>query len=406
MKLKCIKLRLLANGSRCTAVLLASVCLIWAGFISSSAQLKTQKHVTSLQLGQAAEGARVTVISDGTLNDYEAFRRGDRFYVKIPQAEFAFSQPNFHGDGFDDVQVQKVGDSVVVSFKLQPGASAHVEEHSNRLDVIFNAPNRSQRTNVASNPTSAGVNRSSANQGSQDRQRAAAGPEPSDGPQTSRQRFVTGRRNESNETVRQPAQSTKTQHNQGKPNTLNTARAATPPAATVASPPVRNYPTPSYTPATATITPLSSTGSKPTGVSVNSAKTLGEWFSANQKGSLLGALLLAGALVLVVALLYRGRTKKGGAPRAKTPLAQPKYDSKANLNELTVSRPDDKPAVAAPSGEAPQKSDWSRVASQPVFASAGEASAGRTANRSQPSNNSVVVADNQSVNEEREVFEL
>jgi len=34
----------------------------------------------------------VTIVSDSALNDYEAFRRGDRFYVKIPQAEFAFSQ--------------------------------------------------------------------------------------------------------------------------------------------------------------------------------------------------------------------------------------------------------------------------------------------------------------------------
>ena len=104
MKFNLIKSTVFANGWRCGAVLLASVCIVWVAFISSSAQLKTQKHVTSLEIGQASEGARVPVISDSALNDYEAFRRGDRFYVKIPLAEFAFSQPRFHGDGFDDVQ--------------------------------------------------------------------------------------------------------------------------------------------------------------------------------------------------------------------------------------------------------------------------------------------------------------
>src|SRR4051812_11645255 len=104
------------------AISLASFCLLWVAFISTQGQLKSQRRVTSVQLGQAAQGARVTIVSDSVLADYEAFRRGDRFYVRIPVAEFAFSSPRFHGDGFDDVQVQKVGDSVVISFKLQPGA--------------------------------------------------------------------------------------------------------------------------------------------------------------------------------------------------------------------------------------------------------------------------------------------
>src|SRR6185503_11067741 len=208
MKLNLIKSTLFANGWRCAAILLATICLVWVAFISSSAQLKTEKHVTSLQLGQAAEGARVTIISDEALNDYEAFRRGDRFYVRIPQAAFAFAQPTFHGDGFDDVQVQRVGDSVVVSFKLQPGASARVDERSNRLDVIFTAPNRNRRATVTSNPNSTGVNSAAQNQGSQERQRAAAGPAPSDSAQNSRERFANARRNDSNETPRQPAQRT------------------------------------------------------------------------------------------------------------------------------------------------------------------------------------------------------
>lgn len=410
MKPNLIKSILFANGWRCVAALLASVCLVWVAFISSSAQLKARKHVTSLQLGQAAEGARVTIISDEALNDYEAFRRGDHFYVRIPEAAFAFSQPTFHGGGFDDVQVQKVGDSVVVSFKLQPGASARVDEHSNRLDVIFTAPNRSQRATFASNPSSTGVNRTSQNQRNQERQRAVAGPAPSDSPQTSRERFANAPRDESNETPRQPAQRTPTEINQHKAQTANGTRVPTPPAVNVVSPvsaqnSAQNYSTPNYTPATASTSPSNSTGPKSTGVSANSTKTLGEWFSANSKG-LLGGLLLLALLMLAAAFLYRGRTMKTSTTRVKRPLAQPKYDSKMELDELTVSRPEPATVSSSQSNEAPQKSDWGRVASRPAFASSAEAAAGRGATLSKPSVSSVVVADRESMSEEREVFEL
>ncbi len=114
--------------------------------------------MTALQLGDSAEGARVTIVSDSALNDYEAFRRGDRFYVKIPQADFSAGNPTFRGNGFEDVRVQEVGDSVIVSFKLQPGATARVDQRSNRLDVIFSAVGTSRSVvpvNVAkSYPTS------------------------------------------------------------------------------------------------------------------------------------------------------------------------------------------------------------------------------------------------------------
>jgi hypothetical protein len=415
MKPNLIKSTLFANGWRCVAILLASVCLVWVTFISSSAQLKTEKHVTSLQLGQAAEGARVTIISDEALNDYEAFRRGDRFYVRIPQAAFSFVQPTFHGDGFDDVQVQKVGDSVVISFKLQPGASARVDERSNHLDVIFTAPNRNRRASVASNPNSTRVNSATQNPRNQERQRAAAGPAPSDSVQTSRQRFATARSNESNETSRQPARRTPTEKSQRRAQASNGTRVTSSPALEAASPvpaqnsaqsyPTQSYPTPSYTPATAIATPSSSIGSKSAGGSVNSSQTSGQWFSANRKGLWLGALLLLALLLVAAAVLYRGRTKKTSKTREKRPLAQPKYDNQAELNELTVSHPEPAAVSASQTSEAPEKSDWGRVASRPAFASAAKAAAGRDATVSKPSISSVV-AERESRSEEREVFEL
>ncbi len=403
-----------ANGWRCGAVLLASLCLVWVAFVSSSAQLKTLKRVTALQLGQAAEGARVTIVSDSALNDYEAFRRGDRFYVRIPQAEFAFSQPRFSGDGFDDVQVQRVGGSVVVSFKLQPGASAHVDEHSNRLEVIFSAPNRSQRgnlANVANNrTTSAGGNRSSANQGNPNRQRDAAGPVPSDSPQVSRERFANGPPREVGAVPGQAARNARTENNQSKTKVANKTPVASSTPVSVASPAaVPNYsPSSSYNPATAISTPISSSGSKLAPVSANSPNwnKVRDWLSANRNASLLGALVLLGLLVLLAAFLYQRRTAPTNATRVKHPLAQPKYDHKVELDEVTEPQPERPAAATSSMNQAPQKSDWNRVTSQPSFAASAGVSAGREAVHTKPSIGPAIVADRESASEEREVFEL
>lgn len=97
--------------------------------------------------------------TDSALSDYEAFRRGDRFYVKIPSAEFTSAVPHLRADGFEDVQGERVGDSVIVSFKLQPGASARVHQRLNGLDVVFSAPGRNlfNPANGASNRATTGA---------------------------------------------------------------------------------------------------------------------------------------------------------------------------------------------------------------------------------------------------------
>ena len=120
-----------------SAVTLVFFALAWLGFANSAAQTKNEKRILSLRVNDEPEGSRVTVESTLALGDYEAYRRGDRFHVKIPASEFATSQPQLRGKGFEDVQVQKDGDGVVISFKLQPGASARVDQQFNRLQIVF-----------------------------------------------------------------------------------------------------------------------------------------------------------------------------------------------------------------------------------------------------------------------------
>src|ERR1041385_4896255 len=53
---------------------------------NANANSKRSK-ITTLRASDSAEGSRVAVTADQSLNEYEAYRRGDRFYVKIPPTD-------------------------------------------------------------------------------------------------------------------------------------------------------------------------------------------------------------------------------------------------------------------------------------------------------------------------------
>src|SRR5258708_549537 len=98
------------------------------------------KNLTPLKGSDSSDGSKVTVTSDGPLNDYSAFRSGDRYYVVIPGSEIPRAQSGMHGRGYEDVQVQKRGSDTVLSFRLKPGASARVNQKFNKLDIVINTP--------------------------------------------------------------------------------------------------------------------------------------------------------------------------------------------------------------------------------------------------------------------------
>jgi photosystem II stability/assembly factor-like uncharacterized protein len=91
-----------------------------------------------LKSSDTAEGSRVTINANVPLNDYSAYRRGDRFFVFITRTT-VLQRSDLRGRGFEDTRLEKRGDDVLVSFRLQPGASARVDQSSNRLDIIFTA---------------------------------------------------------------------------------------------------------------------------------------------------------------------------------------------------------------------------------------------------------------------------
>ena len=356
---------------------LALLMLVILGISSSQAQKTSQKRITSLQFGELAEGSRVSVFSDSALSDYEAFRRGDRFYVRIPLAEFTASQPNFRGDGFEDVQVQRSGDSILISFKLQLGANARVDQRSNRLDVIFSAPNSAANRVVRGSSANRSPSRVTTNaipgvvalQNSHNqpkRNSDAAGPMPPDSPTANRPRVVT---QEFGSTRPAPVQQLQSSNipagrHQGLANKVHNKTAVerpqakpvalSPNANEVNSPPKSDSPstfTPSSTPSYPTSTVVAQSTPWPSRTIANSPSATSsagwklrselamQWVAANRVAASVAAFIILSLVVFGVSMIFRKRRRHLKARRVKLPGVQPK-NSNASDPEESMPNPD------------------------------------------------------------------
>src|SRR5207237_3851669 len=136
----------------CQSVLICSAMLLSGSSLSAaqsriirpetqtnSAASASRPRVATLQSSDSPEGSRITVTSDHSLSGYETYRRGDRFYVKVPATDLPRVE-GMRGRGFTDVKAQRDGDGILFSFRLQPGVNAHVEQRGNRLDLVFKLP--------------------------------------------------------------------------------------------------------------------------------------------------------------------------------------------------------------------------------------------------------------------------
>lgn len=326
---------------------LTVLCLFSLAWVSQGAiQHNRVRRVTGLLVGQASEGSRVTVIADSTVDDYEAFRRGDRFYVRIPSTEFVGMTPSFHGDGFEDVQVQKVGDSIVISFKLQPGASARVNGGSNRLEVVFFSPTRMVRINNAdANAVRSRVTHNSGTSATGARSKRGAdvaGPMPPDSPtsytarnaQGSNPEPISGTPSGVRALNRRETTSTDNTPPSGSPNQFVNSNANSQYSA--------NYPplSPASTPTVQTPTP---TVAAP--VWGNRVQVVRQWVAVNRLKVMGGVALLA-LLGFTVFVLYKRRTRRDARPN--TPRVQPKYSPNVELEEMLASQAPDVANKVAP----------------------------------------------------------
>jgi hypothetical protein len=124
-------------------LLLALATLLCASATVTIAQSASQtqvRRIAPLRASDTPEGSRVTIISDASLDDYNAYRSADRFHVLIPQAELSSAISSLSGRGFTALDVERRGADVELSFSLRPGATVSINQKFNRLDVHFNTP--------------------------------------------------------------------------------------------------------------------------------------------------------------------------------------------------------------------------------------------------------------------------
>src|SRR5262245_19277855 len=84
-----------------------------SGQANSNSNTGRRNHNTTIRSADSSDGSRVSITSDQSLADYEAYRRGERFYVKIPASEVPRAEA-LRGRGFNDVTSQRSGDGTTL----------------------------------------------------------------------------------------------------------------------------------------------------------------------------------------------------------------------------------------------------------------------------------------------------
>jgi hypothetical protein len=110
----------------------------------ASTSLPSPRRIVPLRLTDAPGGARVTVASDAPLDDYTSRFDRNIFYVLIPHSLASVSPVQITGRGFTRARIEQRDDDVLLSFRLQTGASVRISKGFNRLDVIFKTAELSQ----------------------------------------------------------------------------------------------------------------------------------------------------------------------------------------------------------------------------------------------------------------------
>src|ERR1041384_4062927 len=116
--------------------------LFWSGYATrrvlahSPNKSVSRPHKATLRVSDSPDACRVVVTADRPLNNYEAYRRGDRFYVKIPTTSVPAAD-TIRGQAFSDVRVEQSPGGTIISFRLHADASARVDQRGNKIEIVF-----------------------------------------------------------------------------------------------------------------------------------------------------------------------------------------------------------------------------------------------------------------------------
>jgi hypothetical protein len=114
----------------------AALSLTKPAAVSSSLK-PDRKRLVMLRRNETPEGSRLTLTADAPLTDYRSFAEGERVCIMIPQAAFISARRDESGRGFAEMRVEQREENVMLSFRLQQGATVAFKQNFNRLDVVF-----------------------------------------------------------------------------------------------------------------------------------------------------------------------------------------------------------------------------------------------------------------------------
>jgi hypothetical protein len=103
----------------------------------SSSPWPDRKRLVTFRRNETPEGSRLTLTADAPLTDYRSFAEAERVCIMIPQAAFFPARRDESGRGFAEMRVEQREENVMLSFRLQQGATVAVKQNFNRLDVVF-----------------------------------------------------------------------------------------------------------------------------------------------------------------------------------------------------------------------------------------------------------------------------
>ena len=164
--LRTLVISIIALG--CAGSLLCSGFATRHALARSGNKSASRPHKATLRVSDSPEGSRIVLTADQSLNSYEAYRRGDRFYLKIPLSSIPVDD-SVRGHAFSEVRIEQSYGATIISFHLHPDATTRVEQRGNKIEIVFLASRaRLARAAIANRAAlNSSVKRSTKNDGSQ-----------------------------------------------------------------------------------------------------------------------------------------------------------------------------------------------------------------------------------------------
>src|SRR5688500_12390014 len=110
-----------------------------AGTRAAGGGARLLKRMT-LSVTDTAEGTRARITSDASLEGFQTYTEGGRFFVLVPEADAAvLATGGTAASGFSRVEAGQRGDDALIAFTLNPGVAPRVRASFNRLEIVFAA---------------------------------------------------------------------------------------------------------------------------------------------------------------------------------------------------------------------------------------------------------------------------